>query len=41
MVNKLGMTKEQQQRFFEPIIKFIKKNPNLFKETHENKNSNT
>ena len=31
MVNKLGMTQEQQQLFLEPIIKFMQRNPNLFK----------
>ncbi|MCU4864116.1 hypothetical protein OB981_29345 [Bacillus cereus] len=30
MVNKLGMTKEQQQRFLAPIIKYMLKNPHLF-----------
>ncbi|MDA2153057.1 hypothetical protein P4I85_29235 [Bacillus cereus] len=40
MVNELGMTLEQQQRFLDPIIKFIIKNPDLFKETHENKDEN-
>ncbi|MEC3018473.1 hypothetical protein P9Z80_14385 [Bacillus cereus] len=32
MVNRLGMTEEQQQRFLAPIIKYIKENPHLFKE---------
>ncbi|HHY5993885.1 hypothetical protein [Bacillus anthracis] len=33
MVNKLGMTKEQEQRFLDPIIKYMKENPHLFKES--------
>lgn len=33
MVNKLGMTAEQERRFLAPIIKFIQNNPNLFKNT--------
>ncbi|MCU5281488.1 hypothetical protein [Bacillus thuringiensis] len=32
MVNKLRMTREQTQRFLNPIIKFIKENPDLVKE---------
>ncbi|MEK4100146.1 hypothetical protein [Bacillus sp. FSL E2-0195] len=40
MVNKLGMTKEQEQQFLAPIIKFIRKNPHLFGETDENKRKN-
>ncbi|MGY3419138.1 hypothetical protein ACVWY4_005367 [Bacillus mycoides] len=33
---KLELTKEQSQRFLNPIIKFIKKNPHLFKNTKNN-----
>ncbi|MEB8650001.1 hypothetical protein P9027_32270 [Bacillus thuringiensis] len=41
MVNKLGMTEEQEQRFFDPIIKFIKKNPHLFDLVPKQSNSKT
>ncbi len=38
MVKKLHMTREQTQRFCDPIIKFMKKNPHLFREdSKENK----
>ncbi|EJP80956.1 hypothetical protein P9133_01110 [Bacillus thuringiensis] len=41
MVNGLGMTLEQQQRFFDPIIKFIKENPHLFDLVPKQSNSRT
>ncbi|EJR70916.1 hypothetical protein AAHB47_31105 [Bacillus wiedmannii] len=41
MVNKLRMTREQTQRFCDPIIKFMKENPHLFKVApKENKTKN-
>jgi len=38
MNNKLGMTKEQEESFFAPIVKFLVKNPDLFNKSDGERN---